>query len=66
MHHLRNTFHVFTDSGSLTPLQMCALFQFLQKSPHFNTSSIHQQSKDFNRKSATSTKEPANDDDEID
>lgn len=68
MHHLENKFHVFTDCGSLKPLQMCALFQFLQKSPHYDTSPIHQQCREFNRKIAqlASKKEPANDGDEID
>lgn len=65
MHHLKNTFNVFTESGSLTPLQMLALFQFFQKSPYYDKSSIHQQCKEFNKKSATSTQEPVNDDDEI-
>lgn len=63
MQHLRNTFHIFTENGSLTPLQICALFQFFKKSPQYQSSCFHQQCKDFYRTktiySTTSTEQHA-------
>ncbi|XP_055321600.1 dimethyladenosine transferase 2, mitochondrial [Sitodiplosis mosellana] len=70
MQHLKShTFHAFTECGSLTPLQMCALFQFVQKSPQYPTSCFHQQCKDFYLKSKiaalyTTTEDHGNSDDE--
>lgn len=45
--NLTNEFHVFTESGSLTPLQMCALFQFFRQMPMYKNSCFHQQFEHF-------------------
>lgn len=44
---LTNKFDVFTKCGSLTPLQMCALFQFFRQTPMYKTSCFHQQYDNF-------------------
>lgn len=41
--YLSDTFDVFSESGSLTPLQICALFQIIRQSPLYTESSFHQQ-----------------------
>lgn len=41
--NLTNKFDVFTECGSLTPLQMCALFQFFRQTPMYKTSCFHSQ-----------------------
>lgn len=45
--NLANKFQVFTECGSLTPLEMCALFQFFCQTPEYKTSCFHQQYHNF-------------------
>lgn len=45
--NLTNKFEVFTECGSLTPLEMCALFQFVRHSPKYKHSSFHEQYNKF-------------------
>lgn len=40
---MTNIFHAFTECGSLSPVQMCALFQFFRQTPMYTMSSFHQQ-----------------------
>lgn len=47
LEHLTNKFEVFTKCGSLTPLEMCALFQFVRHSPKYKDSSFHEQYNKF-------------------
>lgn len=42
-----NSINVFTENGTLSPLQMCELFKFFQKMPQYETSCFHQQCRDF-------------------
>lgn len=49
--HLIDKFDVFTECGSLTPIEMCALFQFFRQSSQYKSSSFHQQYNIFYTKS---------------
>lgn len=44
---LPDTFHAFTESGSLTPIQFCALFQYFRQLPEYENSCFHQQCHEF-------------------
>lgn len=46
-----NKLNVFTESGSLSPLEILAVFHLFQKTPEYMTSSFHQQCKDYYKKS---------------
>lgn len=45
--HLGDTFDVFTECGSLTPFQICALFRYFRQLPEYKNSCFHQQCNEF-------------------
>lgn len=64
--NLLNSLSVFTKNGSLTPFQICELFQFFQKSPHYKESCFHQLCQEFYKsKNIDSNWKDDNDDDEF-
>lgn len=67
--HLPDTFDVFTESGSLTPFQICGLFQYFRQSPQYKYSCFHQQCNDFYASKTSKTLDvqgPNSDDDDED